>query len=123
MDARIRNLREWIILLFVLFCAMDIAALQYGMMLATTAPAHPNPVVGQIVAIVHGSRGAWRDIYVTPRQVTVFYGFLGSAFAALLACLAMIVALGIARTRAIRLKRSGGPGAGRPLNGEYQDRS
>jgi hypothetical protein len=122
MDARIKNLREWIVLLFLLFCVLDVAALQYGMMMATTASAHPNPVVGQIVAMIHGSRGAWRDIYVTPRQVTVFYGFLGLAGAALLAALAMIVALGIERNHAIRLKRSGGLG-GRPLDGKNQDRS
>ncbi len=102
MDSRLKNLREWVLLLFFLFCVLDIAGVQYGMKLAETASLHPNPVVGQIAAMIHGSRGAWHSIYVTERQELVFYGFLGSAGVALLATLALIVAHGIIHTRTLR---------------------
>jgi hypothetical protein len=105
MDARVKNLREWVVLLFFLFCTLDIAALQYGIMLGATGSAHPNPVVGQIVSIMQGSRGAWRTIYVTPGQGAVFYAFLGAACASLLVMLSVIVTLGIKLTHSSRSRR------------------
>jgi len=41
LDPSIKNLREWIVLLFCLFCALDIAAVQYGMMLSHSAVLQP----------------------------------------------------------------------------------
>ena len=102
MDPRLKNLREWVALLFFLFCSLDIAGVQYGMKLAATAPSHPDPVLGQIVAMIHGTRGAWHAMYVTTRQEAVYYGFLGAAGAALLATLTLIVAHGVLHVRTLR---------------------
>ncbi len=95
MDPKLKNLREWVMLLFALFCALDVAGLQYGMMLASTAPEHPNPVMGQIVEMIHGSRRLAHPVYVTLGQATTFYAFLAGGAAALLAALGLVVAHGI----------------------------
>lgn len=100
MDPSVKNLREWVVLLFCLFCALDIAGVQYGVMLAANAPLHPDPDVGQVAAMVHGPRGAWYNVYVTTRQLWVFHGLLAGAAAALLATLSLIVAHGIRHVRA-----------------------
>jgi hypothetical protein len=102
LDPAIKNLREWVGLLFALFCVLDIAGLQYGLMLAQTAANHPNPIVGQIEAIIHGSRGAWHQIYVTPRQLFIFHGLLGAAALSLLAALSLIVVHGMRLVHAER---------------------
>ncbi len=102
MDSAIKNLREWVALLFVLFCVLDIAGLQYGMMLARTAAEHPDPDLGQIEAIVHGPRGAWQQVYVTTRQLHIFHGLLGAAAISLLASLSLVVAHGIWLVRSER---------------------
>lgn len=106
MDSSVKNLREWVGLLFVLFCVLDIAGVQYGMMLAAEAPLHPNPIVGQIKAIVQGPRGNWYNVYVTARQLWVFHGLLAGAAASLLATLTLIVAHGMRHTRAMRAAAS-----------------
>ena len=102
MDSSIKNLREWVVLLFSLFCVLDIAGVQYGMMLAQDAPLQPNPVVGQIVSIVRGPRGAWYNVYVTQHQLWIFQGLLAGAALALLATLGLIVAHGVHRVRVAR---------------------
>ncbi len=102
MDPSVKNLREWVALLFFLFCALDIAGVQYGMMLAADAPLQPNPIIGQIEAIVRGPRGAWYNVYVTTRQLWVFHGLLAAAALSLLATLALIVTHGVRRVRAGR---------------------
>ncbi|MDB5397196.1 MAG: hypothetical protein JWM91_4702 [Rhodospirillales bacterium] len=102
MDPSVKNLREWVGLLFFLFCALDIAGVQYGMMLAEDAPLHPNPLIGQIEAIVQGPRGAWYNIYVTTRQLWIFHGLLAAAALSLLATLTLIVAHGVRHVRATR---------------------
>ncbi len=102
MDSSVKNLREWVVLLFSLFCVLDIAGLQYGMMLVRDAPLEPNPVVGQIVSIVRGPRGAWYNVYVTQHQLWIFQGLLAAAALALFATLALIVAHGVRRVRATR---------------------
>jgi hypothetical protein len=102
MDPAIKNLREWVVLLFTLFCVLDIAGVQYGLLLARTAAEHPNPLVGQIEAIIHGSRGAWHVAYVTPRQAHIFHGLLAAAGASLLASLSLIVWHGVRLVRANR---------------------
>ena len=89
MDPSVKNLREWVGLLFFLFCALDIAGVQYGMMLAADAPIHPNPIIGQIEAIVQGPRGAWYNVYITTRQLWIFHGLLGAAALSLFATLAL----------------------------------
>jgi hypothetical protein len=101
-DPSVKNLREWVGLLFFLFCALDIAGVQYGMMLAADAPIHPNPIIGQIEAIVQGPRGAWYNVYITTRQLWIFHGLLGAAALSLFATLALIVAHGVRRVRAAR---------------------
>jgi hypothetical protein len=110
-NPHIRNFREWVLLLFGLFCVLDIAALQYGMILAKIASPHPNPVAGQIAAIIQGSRGSWHDVYVTPHQMIVFHGVLGAAAASLAAMLGLMVALGVridAREQGRARRRSSG---------------
>ena len=102
MDPAIKNLREWVALLFGLFCVLDIAGLQYGLLLARTAADHPNPVVGQIETIIHGYRGASQHLYVTSRQIHVFNGLLAGAGISLLASLTLIVAHGVRLVRAER---------------------
>jgi CDP-diglyceride synthetase len=99
MDPSVKNLREWVVLLFSLFCVLDIAGLQYGMMLAKNAPLHPDPVVGQVASLVRGPRGAWYNVYVTNQQLWIFHGLLASAALALLAMLGLIVANGIRQAR------------------------
>ena len=100
MDPSLKNLREWVLLLFVLFCVLSIAAVQYGMMLAQGASAYPNLDAGQIVPMVQGARGAWYTIYVTVRQYWILNGFLGGAALSLLASLGLIVAHGVRHLRA-----------------------
>jgi CDP-diglyceride synthetase len=102
LDTSVKNLREWVVLLFCLFCVLDIAGAQYGMMLARDAPLQPNPVIGQIVSIVRGPRGAWYNVYVTERQLWIFQGLLAGAALSLLATLGLIVAHGVRRVRATR---------------------
>ena len=102
MDQSVKNLREWVALLFFLFCALDIAGLQYGMILAADAPIHPNPIIGQIEAIVRGPRGAWYNVYITTRQLWIFHGLLAAAALSLAATLGLIVAHGVRQVRATR---------------------
>jgi hypothetical protein len=102
LDPAIKNLREWVALLFGLFCVLDIAGVQYGLILARTAADHPNPVVGQIEAIIHGYRGAWQNLYVTPRQIHIFHGLLAGAAMSLLASLTLIIVHGVRVVRAER---------------------
>jgi hypothetical protein len=102
LNPAIKNLREWVFLLFALFCVLDIAGVQYGMILARTAAERPNPIVGQIEAIIHGSRGAWQHVYVTSRQIHIFHGLLAGAAASLLASLSLIVAHGVRIVRSER---------------------
>jgi hypothetical protein len=98
----VKNLREWVGLLFVLFCVLDIAAVQYGLHLFEISPDHPDPVLGQIVALIHGHRKTLSFVYVTPRQITVLYGFLSAAGAALLATLGLLVGDGMRLAYAVR---------------------
>jgi len=95
LDSAVKNLREWVALLFFLFCVLDIAGVQYGMMLAQNAPIHPNPVVGQIASILRGPKGAWYPVYITSRQLWVFHGLLAAAAVSLLATLGLIVVHGV----------------------------
>ncbi len=98
MDPNLKNLREWVILQFALFCVLDVAGLQYGMILASNAPDHPQPVLGQIIEMSRGSRASWRHIYITSAQFATFYGLLSAGAAALLATLALVVGHGIRRS-------------------------
>ena len=61
-----------------------------------------RPVVGQIEAIIHGYRGAWQNLYVTPRQIHIFHGLLAGAAMSLLASLTLIIAHGVRVVRAER---------------------
>ena len=100
MDTSLKNLREWVVLLFLMFCVLDIAGVQYGMTLAADASPSPNPILGQIVSIVQGPRGAWYNVYVTQRQIWIFHGLLAGAALALLATLSLIVSHGVRQVRA-----------------------
>ena len=100
MDSSLKNLREWVVLLFVLFCVLSIAGVQYGMSLAQDASSYPNPEVGQIVPMVQGPRGAWYNVYVTVRQYWMLNGLLAGAALSLLASLGLIVAHGVRQVRA-----------------------
>jgi hypothetical protein len=101
MDPSVKNLRDWVALLFSLFCVLDIAAVQYGMSLARTAPLHPEPLAGAIIAMIQGPRGAWYHVYVTQGQMTLLRTLLGGAALSLLATLGLIVGHGM------RVARSG----------------
>jgi hypothetical protein len=100
LDPSLKNLREWVLLLFVLFCVLSIAGVQYGMTFAQDASAYPNPDAGQIVPIVQGPRGAWYNVYVTVRQYWILNGLLAGAALSLLASLGLIVAHGVRHLRA-----------------------
>jgi len=95
MDPAVKNMRDWVLLLIALFCVLDIAGVQYAMSLAQTASWHPNLADGHVVRMFHGSRGALYPLYVTPRQITVLYGFLGAGAASLLGALGLIVGDGM----------------------------
>lgn len=100
MDPALKNLREWVLLLFVLFCVLSIAGVQYGMTLGQDASAYPNLDTGQIVSMVQGPRGAWYTVYVTVRQYWILNGLLGCAALSLLSTLGLIVAHGVRHLRA-----------------------
>jgi hypothetical protein len=121
MNEKTKNFREWVVLLFVLFCVLDVAALQYGMMLTDTAGAHRNPVAGQIMEVIHGTRGALLNAAGKGRDLVVFYGFLSGAAVALIAMLGVLVAHCIGRTRAIRARISARTQP-EPSNWKRQDR-
>jgi len=100
LDPALKNLREWVLLLFVLFCVLSIAGVQCGMMLADGAAAYPNPDLGQIVPMVQGPRGAWYNVYITAREYWILNGLLAGAALSLLASLGLIVAHGVRHLRA-----------------------
>ena len=100
MNPALKNLREWVLLLFVLFCVLSIAGVQYGITLAEGASPYSNPDLGQIVSMVQGPRGAWYNVYITVRQYWILNGLLGGAALSLLASLGLIVAHGVRQTRA-----------------------
>ena len=102
MDPALKNLREWVLLLFVLFCMLSIAGVQYGMALADGASAYLNPDLGQIVPIIQGPRGAWYNVYITAREYWILNGLLGAAALSLLGSLGLIVAHGVRHLRAVR---------------------
>jgi hypothetical protein len=112
-DPSLKNLREWVALLFLLFCVLDIAGLQYGVTLAQGASLQPNPDAGQIASMVHGARGAWHNIYVTTRQILIFQGLLAGAALSLLATLSLIVAHGVRQVRAAQAPPARAPTASR----------
>lgn len=95
MDPGLKNLRDWVLLLFVLFCVLDIAGVQYGMRLVENSPDHPEPALGQIVALVYGQRDDSGYVYITERQSLVFYGFLGASGVALMGSLGIVIAHGM----------------------------
>jgi hypothetical protein len=99
-DPSVKNLREWVLLLFVLFCVLSIAGVQYGMTLAQGASPYPNPDVGQIVSMIQGPRGAWYNVYVTSRQFWILHGLLASSALSLLLSLGLIVAHGVRQVSA-----------------------
>jgi hypothetical protein len=99
-DPSLKNLREWVLLLFVLFCVLSIAGVQYSMTLAHGAPQSPNPDLGQIMSIVQGPRGAWYNVYITEREFWILHGLLASAGLSLFASLGLIVANGVRQVRA-----------------------
>lgn len=101
-DSSVKNLREWVGLLFALFCVLDIAGVQYGVHLAQISPDHPDPVAGKVVALISGPRGAWNYVYVTLRQSIVLYGMLGAAGLSLLATLGLLIGDGMRQAVAAR---------------------
>ncbi len=108
MDPALKNLRDWVLLLMALFCVLDIAGLQYAIALAQTASDQPNLAGGQVVRMFHGPKGALYPLYVTSRQITVLYGFLGSAALSLMGALGLIIANGMRealKSRAISRRR------------------
>ena len=99
MDPKLKNLREWVMLLLALFVVLDIAGVQYGMQLAGSASSEPNELTGEIVTLIQGSHGANYHVYVTPQELWVCYGLLGGAGLALLSMLSLIVVHGMRRVR------------------------
>ena len=95
MDPALKNLREWVALLFVLFLVLDVAGVQYGLHLAQSSPLEPDPTLGAVWALVQGQRGSYFNIYVTAAQRAAYYGLLGAAGLSLLATLTLIVVHGI----------------------------
>jgi len=99
LDASVKNLREWVGLLFALFCVLDIVGVQYGMMLSHTAALQPDYDTGRIAPMLSGGRGDWHQIYVTERELMILRGVLTAAAVALLASLALIVGHGMRLVR------------------------
>ena len=99
MDPATKNLRDWVGLLFLLFLALDIAAVEYGMQIAHMSPDAPNLAAGQIAALIRGHRENRYFVYVRPDQWAIFFGLLTGAATSLIAMLAVIVVHGIRRTR------------------------
>jgi hypothetical protein len=106
LDPALKNLREWVALLFILFLVLDIAGVQYGLHLARSSPVEPDPTLGEIAALIQGQRGAYHNVYVTPGQRLAYYGLLGAAGLSLLATLTVIVAHGIRQLRPERTAAS-----------------
>lgn len=99
MDPALKNLREWVALLFALFLVFDIAGLQYGLQLAQSSPVEPDTVLGAIKPLIEGQRGAYFNVYVTESQQVAYFGLLGAAGLSLLATLTVIVVHGIRQLR------------------------
>ena len=106
MDPALKNLREWVALLFVLFLVLDIAGFQYGMHLAGSSPIEPDPGSGATFAILQGQHGVYYSIYPTPAQLWSYFGLLSAAGLSLLATLTLIVAHGIRRLAPERAARA-----------------
>ena len=99
MDPAVKNLRDWVALLFVLFLALDVAGVQYGMSLARTAPLEPNLALNQIQIMLTDLRGDSYNVYLSPLQLFGYYGLLTAAGLSLLATLSVIVGHGIHQLR------------------------
>lgn len=95
MDPAVKNLREWVALLFVLFLVLDVAGVQYGMNLARSSPLEPDASLSQIAIMLTDLRGDSHNVYVTERQLFGYYGLLAAAGLSLLATLVVIVSHGI----------------------------
>ena len=76
MDPSVKNLREWVLLLFVLFCVLSIAGVQYGSGLADgaspttrTTPRRSVPTTrgwpAQPCATTHAEPQGWEPAWVT----------------------------------------------------------
>ncbi|HLG88828.1 MAG TPA: hypothetical protein VKZ79_16695 [Alphaproteobacteria bacterium] len=104
MDPALKNLREWVALLFVLFLVLDLAGLQYGLHLAQSSPLEPEPALGAVWALVQGQRGSFFNIYVTEAQRAAYFGLLGAAGLSLLATLTLIVVHGIRQVKPERAR-------------------
>jgi len=102
LDPALKNLREWVGLLFVLFLVLDIAGVQYGLHLAGSSPVEPDPDLGAIFAVLQGQHGVYYNIYLTPEQLWSYYGLLGAAGLSLVATLTIIVVHGIRLLRPVR---------------------
>jgi len=102
LDPAVRNLREWIGLLFVLFLVLDVAGVQYGMVLAHSSPQAPDASLRQIAVTLNDLRGDAYNVYVTPKQLFAYYGLLTAAGLSLLAVLTIIVGHGIHQLRIAR---------------------
>ena len=67
--------------------------------LARSSPVEPDPTLGEMSALIQGQRGAYYNVYVTPGQLSAYYGLLGAAGLSLLATLTLIVTHGIRQLR------------------------
>jgi hypothetical protein len=102
LDPAVKNLREWIALLFVLFLVLDMAGMQYGMSLAQSSPLDPDATLSQIPVTLTDLRGDSYNVYVLPTQLFGYYGLFTAAGLSLLAMLTVIVGHGIQQLRAAR---------------------
>ena len=106
MDPALKNLREWIGLLFLLFLALDVAGVQYGMVLAHSSPLEPDAFLRRIAVMLSDLRGDSYNVYVMPQQLFAYYGLLTASGLALLAALTIIVGHGIHQLRVTRPRPS-----------------
>jgi len=106
-DAAVKNLREWIVLLIGLFIAFDLAGVQYRMQLSRTAALEPDTLTGRIAELVEGcpDGDGFCSIYVTPDELLTLHGILGAALLALLATLGVIIGHGIAHLHRQKVRR------------------
>lgn len=97
MNAVRRSVGSWLILLSLLYAAMELNALGYGTTLLDKGAAAPDLATGQTALILFGSKGQPHPVYVTEHQRLVYYFWLGAGFAAFVADLGVLVGYGFSR--------------------------
>lgn len=95
MDPALKNLREWVLILALLFISFDLAGIEYGARLDASASSTPDLSTDRVAALVRSHRADRYFIYVTSKQRHIFIGLGCGAAGALLTLLGVIVVHGM----------------------------